>query len=241
MKSGEVGLFSQVAGHLAQLGKDYNLIDLGSGDGNKARVLIEAFGEAKVKSYFPVDIQQLELAYAMKVHETARYAVHPTVLGFDNLSARFPLPATNTEANVYIMFGGTYGNFSQTEINTYLSKVLKNSGDRLLVGMPIRDYVSRQSITDSYLNEEYEQISFSVLKQIGFVKDDFTSNEERPESVAQLKWDNNRVVSSFFLQKDKYILGLSLEKGTKFDVISSWKPSLQEFRDALGQSFYVEM
>ena len=238
MKLGEVGLFSQVAQHLAE-DKHVTVIDLGSGDGKKALELIHELNVDRVKAYFPVDIQELELAQALRTHKDALYTLHPTVLGFDKLATRFPLAGSNTETSLYVLLGGTYGNFPSIKINHYLEKILKPD-DLLVIAMPISDYTSKETIEASYLNTYVEQVGFGVLKQIGFKREEFKSNETDARFILQPKWKDGAFVQSFTLKQNKHILGVSLEAGTEFDVMSSWKPSLQDFKAALEQTFLVE-
>lgn len=240
MKSGEVGLFEDLQEKTQTEGR-FNLIDLGSGDGVKGRLVAESLGESNIKSYFPVDIQELELAQALYTHENATYSIHPTLVEFENLQTRFPIVSDDPKlTNLYLMFGGTYGNFDRREINSYLKDMLVNDKDRIIITMPIMDFKTKQEIEDSYMNKDVEGMSFGALEQIGFTRDDFVRNSKQPELRLQLEWVNGSLVSQFILARNKQIHGVYLDAGTMFSVTTSWKPNLASFREALEADFEVE-
>lgn len=240
MTSGEMSLFNEVSEHLIRGVKKYNVIDLGSGNGKKGRELTKSLGEENVKAYFPVDIQELELSQAVVAHNGAAYTIFPTVIGFANLDARFPLTSAGAETNLYALLGATYGNFDSCELNKSLKPLLASPSDRLLISVSIRDFVTKESIIDSYTNMQVENMAFGVLRQIGFTKNEFVPNNKHPELKLHLKWEGDRLRTMFVLGKDKHLLGLTIEAGTTFTITSSWKPMLVEFRDALSRDFHVE-
>lgn len=241
MNLGEVRLFPGAVRSLKNSSdRTYNIIDIGSGDGTKGKRLIEEIGKEKIRSYFPVDIQEVELAQALKEHEGATYSVHPTVLNFNNLSARFPVGNKPKDTSVYALFGGTYGNFPASEINEYLKPILSGPTDALLVAMPIREHMTEEEILASYLNSGTEAVGFSVLKQIGFTGSDFVPNPQSRNLKVHLRIEENRVISYFVLKSHVHILGFHLEPGTRFDVLTSWKPTKKEFIDALEKDFLIE-
>lgn len=239
MKSGEVELFSKAVASFKDLNNQYNLIDLGSGDGKKGKELISVIGDAEVRSYFPVDVQELELSQAVREHTDAAYLVQPTILDFSKLAARFPVTTRDNETNVYAFLGGTYGNFDSRKINQYLKPLLKTKKDVLLIGIAIRDFTSRSAIVKEYMNEKVQGVAFGVLKQIGFDKDDLESNSEKPELKLQMRWEGSRLRSGFTLRRNKLLHGLHIEAGATFNLTSSWKPTLAEFKEAVSRDFEI--
>lgn len=93
MEKSELDLFDDVIGYIKQNNPDttFSVIDVGSGDGLKGRVFIEKIGEESVKAYYPVDVQPIELAAALRANADGKYAKHPVLLDIENLSSRFPL------------------------------------------------------------------------------------------------------------------------------------------------------
>jgi hypothetical protein len=163
------------------------------------------------------------------------------LLDIENLPSRFPLKLLPGEKQIYVFLGGTYGNFKSEVINSYLKAVLNDSEIIFLVTMPIvAESKTDAEIIDSYANPKIEDIFFGPLLQLGFSKDNFEINKEKPEMHAQVAIEEKRLVSSFVLAETITLGGRTFEKGTVFKMTSSWKPTLNEFRTALEDDFVVE-
>jgi len=240
MEKSELELFDKVASFLNKENPKYiyYLIDLGSGNGFKGKIFIQKIGESKIKGYFPVDIQPIELSYVLATHKEAKYATHPVLLDFGKLSSRFPLKVLPKEKQIYAFLGGTYSNFSSGEINSYLSTVYNDNSSVLIISMPLR--VSKKRTINSYANMSYEDLAFAPLKHIGFKKRDFIINKEYSRLIVQINLEENCVISSFILKKNVKILGREFKTGTIFKMTTSWKPTLEEFRLALEKDFKIK-
>src|SRR6185312_2050861 len=167
MEKGELDLFNEIVLYIkAKYADDtFNIIDIGSGNGIKGRIFIERLGEQRVKAYYPIDIQPIELAAALKANEKGPYAKHPTLLPFEKLGARFPLKLLPSEEQICVFFGGTYGNFASATINRYLKSALSPTSF-LLVAMPIvAEVKSEGEIISSYTNIKIEDTAFGPLEQ----------------------------------------------------------------------------
>lgn len=242
MNQGELGLFSEIADYVKQDNPKtlYHIIDIGSGDGVKGYRFAEQLGTSSIKAYYPVDIQPIELAMALKSHSEGAYAKHPTLLNIERLDARFPLQLLPGERQVYVFFGGTYGNFSSSNINNYLSPVV-GTGSVLLVAMPIiSEQQTDEQIILSYTNMKYEDIAFGPLLQVGFNKDDFEESPLDTSLKVHINIEDRRLVSSFVLKKSVTLNSQSFSVGTTFKMVTSWKPTLGEFQAALEESFVID-
>lgn len=243
MEKGELDLFKDIALHLKNNNPDsiFNLIDIGSGDGIKARYFIDNIGEKLIKSYYPVDIQPIELKVALKTHESSKYAKHPTLLNIENLAVRFPLKTNPNEKNISVFFGGTYGNFKNEQINQYLKPMTSDNNSILLISMPIITNFIDKKIIESYAtNKSYEDTAFGPLLQAGFNKEDFIKNTQFKDFYVHVVVEDNNVVSFFELKNDINVLGKNFKKGTKFKMTTSWKPTLEEFKSALSNDFQID-
>jgi len=243
MEKDELDLFNHVALYLKSNYPAilFSIIDIGSGDGLKGRILIEKIGEASVKAYYPIDIQPLELAAALMTNRGGKYSKHPTLLNFENLSTRFPLSMFPHEMQIYCFLGGTYGNFKIENINSYLKPLLADPTAVLLVTMPILSVdKTERAVMDSYLNLRYENMAFGPLAQIGFKKNDFVPNSKYPKLIVQLHIKDKCIVSSFILKRSVIILGRTFKRGAVFKMISSWKPTFEEFKAALEEDFKIK-
>ncbi|HMO78247.1 MAG TPA: L-histidine N(alpha)-methyltransferase [Candidatus Paceibacterota bacterium] len=243
MEKSELDLFDEIISYLKKDndGVLFSVIDIGSGDGLKGRVFIEKIGEESVKAYYPVDVQPIELAAALRANVEGKYAKHPVLLDIENLTSRFPLKLIPGEKQIFVFFGGTYGNFKSEIINRYLNGIVKDPSIIFLVTMPIvAESQSELEIIDSYANPKIEDIFFGPLLQLGFKKTDFEKNVNKPGLHAQVAIEEKRLVSSFILKETITLSGRSFEKGTVFKMTSSWKPTLNEFEEALATDFVVE-
>jgi len=242
MEKGELDLYAEIAAHIkdSRTTVSFNVIDIGSGDGVKGRAFIERLGEQSVKAYYPVDIQPIELAATLKTNAAGAYAKHPTLLPFENLKARFPLRLLPGEGQLYIFFGGTYGNFPTAAINSYLKPVLSSGGD-LLVALPVfAEGKTEDEIIRSYANIKYEDIAFGALAQTGFKKSDFEASPLDKNLIVHISIEEQRLVSSFVLKNEVVLLGRTFERGSVFKMVTSWKPTLAQFTEALESDFMIE-
>lgn len=243
MEKSELDLFDDVINHIKKNNPKniFSFVDIGSGDGMKGRIFLEKMGEESIKAYYPVDVQPIELAQALQTNKDGKYAKHPVLLDIENLSSRFPIKLLPEEKQIFGLFGGTYGNFKNEIINSYLKPVLNNSPVIFLVTIPIvAETKTENDIIDSYTNLKIEDFTFGPLLQIGFAKNNFIANKDKPELFLQLAIENKCLVISFILAEPVTLSGRTFEKGTVFKMTSSWKPTLVEFKNALEKDFVVE-
>lgn len=242
MEKSELDLFDDV---IASLKAKYpqalfHVIDIGSGNGLKAKLFIEKLGEEKVKAYYPVDIQPIELAAALHAHQLGSYAKHPTLLDFESLGSRFPLKLLPGEFQIFLFLGGTYGNYPSNVINNYLVPLISNSS-LVFVAMPVRAAErTDEDIIASYTSSNIEDVAFGPLIQVGFEKKDFARNPQSPDLHVIPIIENGRLVTTMQLKKDVIVLEKTFAKGTVFKFTTSWKPSLQEVRDAFETHFDID-
>ena len=242
MEKGELDLFDEISGCIRQKypNHSFSVIDIGSGNGMKGRMFVQTLGERSVKAYYPIDIQPIELATTINTHAAGTYSKHPTLLDIENLSTRFPLKVFPNETQLYIFLGGTYGNFKQEKINTYL-KPLVGEASTLLIAMPIVDAgKTDDEIIRSYVGAKFDGMVFGPLSQLGFQRDDFEHNEDFPGTIAHFTMEDRRLVSSLILRKKVTVFGKDFNKGTVIQMTTSWKPTLDEFKAALEKDFVIE-
>jgi len=243
MEKSELDLFDEIVNYIKKDNPNntFSFVDIGSGDGLKGRIFIEKMGEQSIKAYYPVDVQPIELAKVLQVHKEGTYAKHPVSLDIENLSTRFPLKLLPEEKQIFGFFGGTYGNFKVEVINSYLKPVLNNPSVIFIVTMPIvAESKSEADIIDSYASPKIEDIFFGPLLQLGFSKEDFEINRNKPELHTQITIEEKRLISSCVLAESVTLSGRTFKKGTVFKMTSSWKPTLNEFKSALERDFIIE-
>jgi L-histidine Nalpha-methyltransferase len=113
------------------------LVELGSGAADKARILLDAMAAAgTLERYVPFDVSEQVVRDAAEqlVEEYGGLHVHGVVGDFERHLDR--VPPTNGDARVVALLGGTVGNFPPGTRRRFLRKVgaLLGPDDRLLLG-----------------------------------------------------------------------------------------------------------
>jgi L-histidine N-alpha-methyltransferase len=114
------------------------LVELGSGAADKARILLDAMAEAgTLRRYVPLDVSEVVVrdAAAQLVVEYPELRVHGVIGDFERHLDRVPAPIDGT-ARIVALLGGTIGNFPPGTRRRLLRAVgaLLRPGDRLLLG-----------------------------------------------------------------------------------------------------------
>lgn len=120
-------------------GQDFNIVELGAGNGEKSLILLNAFYDEKTAfSYVPVDISEQALAQLGKkiTKHIQSLDLHPMHCEyFEGLQS-----LSSERKNLVLFLGGNIGNFTPDERLHFLQstrKSLKN-GDLLLMGIDLK-------------------------------------------------------------------------------------------------------
>jgi L-histidine N-alpha-methyltransferase len=113
------------------------LVELGSGSAEKARILLDAMARAgTLRRYVPLDVSQtmVEEAAQQLVDEYAGIRVHGVIGDFERHLES--VPAADGAPRLVALLGGTIGNFPPGTRRTLLRKIraLLGPDDRLLLG-----------------------------------------------------------------------------------------------------------
>jgi L-histidine Nalpha-methyltransferase len=126
------------AGEIVRSTHAGELVELGSGSAEKARILLEAMSrEGTLRRYIPLDVSEvaLEAAAIELVDEFEELSVHGVIGDFERHLDRVPraLPGT---PRIVALLGGTIGNFPPGTRRRMLREIGKLLGprDRLLLG-----------------------------------------------------------------------------------------------------------
>jgi uncharacterized SAM-dependent methyltransferase len=120
-----------------------NIIDLGCGDGKKAMEIIKMIGNKTSIKYCPIDISGYMVKKA--IANFTKLNVGELVLGlqynisdFENLENLIPLlSAEGGRKNLFLMLGGTLGNFEVDEL-LYAVRSAMNKGDFFLASIGVK-------------------------------------------------------------------------------------------------------
>ena len=115
------------------------LVELGSGSAEKARILLAAMSTAgTLRRYVPLDVSEraLEAAALELVDEFDELSVHGVIGDFERHLNRVPGPAAGGTPRIVALLGGTIGNFPPGTRRRLLREIgrLLEPHDRLLLG-----------------------------------------------------------------------------------------------------------
>jgi len=156
---------------VSTIGKDLNIdfsdlgiIELGSGDSSKIRLLLRQIQENKRSAikYFPVDISQsaIERAVEKLTDEFPMLKIEGIVADFIYQLNLIP----KTEKRLFCFFGSTIGNLNMTEIEQFM-KLLggeMQEGDSFLLGI---DMIKDTAVLEKAYNDD-QQITANFNKNI---------------------------------------------------------------------------
>ena len=126
------------AGEIVRVTGAGELVELGSGSAEKARILLAAMSRAgTLRRYVPLDVSEsaLEAAALQLVDEFEELSVHGVIGDFERHLDRVPRPTPGTR-RIVALLGGTIGNFLPGTRRRLLREIGKLLGpaDRLLLG-----------------------------------------------------------------------------------------------------------
>jgi L-histidine Nalpha-methyltransferase len=133
----ELSILRARAPEIVQLTGADELVELGAGASDKARVLLDAMsGEGTLRRYVPLDVSQsvVEAAAAALGDDYPGMAVHGVVGDFERHLAH--VPASGEMRRLVALLGGTIGNFPPGTRRAVLTKItgLLDESDHLLLG-----------------------------------------------------------------------------------------------------------
>lgn len=119
----------------------FNLVEFGSGDGHKTRVLIEHFLEQKLEfQYVPIDISHLAINELVTDLENSYSELKVKGLISDYFAGIRCLNNRSSRKNLVLFLGSNIGNFSHAEARIFLRNLWNclKSGDQVLIGFDLK-------------------------------------------------------------------------------------------------------
>lgn len=122
------------------LNNNFDLVELGAGDGLKTKILLKHFLKHAEFEYFPVDISQNVLSQLQNSlrDEIPKLKVHP--LNYEYLKALEELNKFDQSPKVILFLGSNIGNFTMKRADRFFNKLqqVMNAGDHLICGIDLR-------------------------------------------------------------------------------------------------------
>lgn len=149
----EIDILKRIASNLMNEIRETDIVELGSGDCSKIRILLDEVSEANMSTinYIPVDVSVTALEQS--VDELIERYPELTIRGFvaDFFNQLHVLPANNNK-KLICFFGSTIGNLDAEQAEQMIQNIsaLMNKGDTLLLGM---DFVKTVEILYAAYND----------------------------------------------------------------------------------------
>ncbi len=215
--------------------KQYNLIDLGCGDGKKAALFIKEFTKHLDLRYCPIDISSYMVDKAAQMIRQLNIGdvldFKWNISDFENLENVMPLFRDSTFKHHFMMLlGNTFGNFEKGEVLEGIKNSM-NSQDVLLIGNGISNGKSNHWIKE-YKDEQINKWLIRIPILLGLTKKDIEY---------EVRFVNSRIEEMYILKQDKTIRHLSNEikfkKGDVVIVAISYKYSKSDFKKVIERYF----
>jgi len=131
--------------------EEFDLIELGAGDGYKTKLFIKELLHSKVPfHYYPVDISEnaLRIIENNMLSSFPELQIHPTQN--DYFDALFEISKLSHKPKLVLFLGSNIGNLTIDESHSFLSKLnsVLNKGDKLLIGIDLKK--NPKTILDAY-------------------------------------------------------------------------------------------
>lgn len=205
----------------------FDLIELGSGDGLKTKILLQSLVENKVSfHYIPVDISHkanIELVNSLK-----------SELPFLNVNAKTgdyfqevkKLNGYSGLRKVILFLGSNIGNFTDEEINLFLGQLsnLCHKGDKVLIGFDLKK--SPEVIMKAYDDPHGHTRRFNLNHLIRLNRDlDANFDLDQFEQHTEYNPFTGEVKSFLVSQTQQSVYIADLDKGFYF---RKWEPIFME-------------
>jgi L-histidine Nalpha-methyltransferase len=141
----------------------FNLIEFGSGDGFKTRILLRMLAELKVNfTYIPVDISEEANSILSQALEKEFAGVKVNPLTGDYLEHIKSNNGFGPAAKMILFLGANIGNFSDRELEVFLNNLthFTRSGDKMLMGFDLKK--SPEVIMNAYNDPHGHTRSFNL-------------------------------------------------------------------------------
>ncbi|MDP4680992.1 MAG: L-histidine N(alpha)-methyltransferase [Cyclobacteriaceae bacterium] len=120
---------------------EFRLIEFGAGDGYKTKILLEYFIQSKgIFEYKPIDISQNALDKLMVDLNGNIPKLNITAEQGDYFQVLKKLPRLNSKKNVILFLGSNIGNFTPSEVETFLHEIRNKifEDDLLFLGLDLQ-------------------------------------------------------------------------------------------------------
>jgi uncharacterized SAM-dependent methyltransferase len=213
-----------------------NLVDIGCGDGRKAKIFVEEISKKTKMRYCPIDISGYMVAKAIK--EISKYNAGEiieskwNISDFENLENITPLlNQKEYKKNLFLLLGNTLGNFELHDLLYQIRNCMK-SGDYLLIGNGIENKNMEEVIEFCKTNKLNNEFLIKIPLQLGL---------EREDVEFGVRFANHRIEFYYTIKKEKSITfnkkTIEFKKGDQLLIAVTYHYSKKDFVEFLNLYF----
>lgn len=227
----DTGLLKRYAGNIARAAKAANITELGSGNGAKARFVLEALARKRSRpAYYPVDVSESALASCRHLLATVADVQPVRADWIDGLefvvSRRDP-----GEALLVLFLGSSIGNLDRGEIPVFLRHIrsLLQAGDTLLVGADLVKDVETMLL--AYDDPAGVTAAFN-LNLLGRINRELGAEFDLRSFAHEVRWnaDERRIEMHLLSQQNQKVYVRALEAEIAFRAGETiWTESSHKF------------
>jgi len=194
--------------------KEFNLIELGCGDGKKTKILLEQFLKNNQRlHFFPIDISEDSISEFIDSLRGQYPDLRSEGLVSDYFEGLYWLSEQNHRKNVVLFLGSNIGNFTPLKAGVFLSSLWKalNNDDLVLIGfdlrkntdMMVKAYNDKKGVTAAFNknlltringelkgNFDLDQFEFYATYDVveGAIQSYLISKIKQEVFIGELKW-----------------------------------------------------
>lgn len=167
----EFEIFRNHGARIAELigSSRFNLVELGAGDGQKTRVLIEHFlGVNLVFRYIPIDICEEAVKELLQALEQYSPTLHIEGLVSEYFIGLKWLSNQVHDRNVVLFLGSNIGNFTHSEARVFLYSLWNalNDGDCVLIGFDLKKDIRKLTMAYNDSQGITAEFNLNLLRRI---------------------------------------------------------------------------
>ncbi len=202
---------------------DFNLIELGAGDGIKTKIIIDDLINNEVKfNYIPIDISAS--AIVGLVDDFSKEFPNLKIEGIvsDYFSGLKWLSNLTSKQNLVFFLGSNIGNFNQEQINAFLSSLwqILNDGDLILIGFDLKKDIKEMIKAYDDSQGVTAQFNLNLLERINSeLKGNFDMDKFRFYSTYDV---SEGAIMSYLISQTKQTVYIE-DLNRSFD-FNEWEP-----------------
>ena len=242
----EIGILESKKNQIVeQIGNsEFNLIELGCGDGKKTKILIEQFLKNDRRlHFFPIDISEDSISDFIDCLRGQYPDLRSEGLVSDYFEGLYWLSAQNHRKNVVLFLGSNIGNFTPLKAGVFLSSLWKalNNGDMVFIGfdlrkntdMMVRAYNDKKGITEAFNKNLLKRINRELNGNFDLDQFEFYATYDVVEGAIQ-SYLISKIKQEVFIGELKWLF--SLKANEPIHTESSYKYLTSDIEDMAGKN-----